>query len=52
VVVVELAVVEEDVVVGVGGGGDGALPDAVADEGPGFPLAVPEAYAAVAEVVG
>jgi hypothetical protein len=49
--VVEFAVVEEYVGIGVGGDGEGPLSDAGSDEGPGFALAVPEADAAVAEVM-
>src|SRR5262249_48919868 len=48
---VEFAVVEQDVCVGVGCDRERALADAGADQGPGFALAVPEADAAVAEVV-
>ncbi len=49
--VLELAVVEKDVGVGVGGDGEGALANPLADEGPSLALAVPEADAAVAKVV-
>src|SRR5437763_804012 len=49
--VVEFAVVEEDVCVGVCGDGERALPDACADQGPGFALTVPKADSAVAKVV-
>jgi hypothetical protein len=48
---VKLAVVDEYVGVGVGGDEKGALADAGADQRPGFALAVPEADAAVAQVV-
>src|SRR5215210_4639629 len=48
---VELTVVEEDVGVGVGGDGEGALADPGADEGPGFALAVPDALQARAIAV-
>src|SRR3970040_456773 len=41
--VVELAVVEQDVRVGVGGDGEGALADAGSDQRPGLALPVPEA---------
>src|SRR6266536_64530 len=49
--VVELAVIQEDVGVGVGGDRQRALADAGTDQRPGLALAVPEADAAVAEVV-
>ena len=48
---VELAVVEQHVRVGVGGHGERALTDARADQGPGLALPVPQADPAVAEVV-
>ena len=49
--VVELAVVEQHVCVGVGGDRERALADAGADQRPGLALAVPKADAAVAQVV-
>lgn len=49
--VVELAVVEQHVCVCVGCDRERALSDAGADQRPGFALPVPEADAAVAEVV-
>lgn len=49
---VEFAIVEEHVGVGVRGDGEGALADLGADEGPGFALTVPEADTAVARSCG
>ena len=49
--VLEFAIVEKDVRVGVCGDREGPLPDAGADEGSGFALSVPEADAAVAQVM-
>src|SRR5438309_6295041 len=48
---VELAVVEEDVRIGVGRDRKRALADAGTDQGPGLALAVPEADPTVAKVV-